>query len=99
MNTANVSYTRNHFSRLLALVREGKTVLILDRNQPVARLEPAMNSETEVPEWKSSLVRRGILHPARRQLNPKTFCAMPEVRPVNGGDILKALLANRDEDR
>ena len=40
MNMANISYTRNHLSELINRVKEGETILIMDRQRPVARLEP-----------------------------------------------------------
>ncbi len=40
MNKADVSYTRNHLSEMLSRVREGETIVIVDRQRPVVRLEP-----------------------------------------------------------
>lgn len=99
MNTANISYTRNHLSELIDRVKEGESVLIMDRNRPVARLEPATSQSASVSEWRISLVRRGVIRPASRKLDLKAFLAMPESRPTNGGDIVKALLSEREEGR
>jgi len=100
MNTANISYTRNHFSELLDRVRGGETVLIMDRNRPVARLEAATHDgATEATAWKASLIRRGLLRPARHRLDLKALRALPESRPEPGGDILGALLADREDGR
>jgi prevent-host-death family protein len=40
MITANISKTKNELSRYLEAVRGGDTVLILDRNRPIARIQP-----------------------------------------------------------
>ncbi len=40
MKTASISQTKNQLSALLDAVRHGETILIMDRNCPVARLEP-----------------------------------------------------------
>lgn len=40
MITANISKTKNELSRYLDAVRGGETVLILDRNQPIAQIQP-----------------------------------------------------------
>jgi prevent-host-death family protein len=99
MNTTNISYTRNHLSELIDRVKEGESVLIMDRNRPVARLEPAAGPSSKFPEWKASLVRRGVLRPATHKLDVRAFLAMPESRPVKGGDILKVLLSEREDGR
>jgi hypothetical protein len=38
MKTSNISYLRNHLSEVLSCVKEGETVLVLDRKKPVACL-------------------------------------------------------------
>jgi antitoxin (DNA-binding transcriptional repressor) of toxin-antitoxin stability system len=40
MITANISKTKNELSRYLDAVRGGETVLILDRNRPIAQIQP-----------------------------------------------------------
>ena len=99
MNVANISYARNHLSELLNRVRDGETVLIVDRQTPVARLEPPENLSKASPAWKADLVRRGIVRPARRRLNPETLKALPLPTPHDKGDILAALLADREAGR
>ncbi|NBB78782.1 MAG: hypothetical protein GVY36_04960 [Verrucomicrobia bacterium] len=49
MITANISKTKNELSRYLDAVRGGDTVLILDRNRPIAQIQPlsgGMGSES-----------------------------------------------------
>lgn len=98
MNRANVSYTRNHLSEMLARVKAGETILIVDRQRPVARLEPATGVSEGRTEWQESLVRRGLLRPARHRIDLKALAAMP-LPVAEGGDILEALLAEREEGR
>lgn len=40
MIIANISKTKNELSRYLDAVRGGDTVLILDRNRPIAQIQP-----------------------------------------------------------
>jgi prevent-host-death family protein len=40
MITANISKTKNELSRYLDAVRGGETVVILDRNRPIAQIQP-----------------------------------------------------------
>ena len=85
---------------MLARVREGESILIVDRQHPVARLEPVTGSSAcDDAPWRADLVRRGLLRPARTPLDAKTFGALPMSDPEAGGDILDALLADREEAR
>ena len=99
MNRANISYTRNHLSEMLSRVREGETILIVDRQQPVARLEPVAGPSAQGLPWQADLVRRGLIRPARGRLDATTLGAMPLPTPRGGGDILDALQAEREEGR
>lgn len=98
MNKANISYTRNHLSEMLARVRDGESILIVDRQHPVARLEPVTGpSAHENAPWQADLVRRGLLRTARTHLDAKAFDALPLAVPEASGDVLDALLADREE--
>ena len=99
MNKANISYTRNHLSEILAQVREGESVLIVDRQRPVARLEPVSGAAARGLDWQVDLVRRGLVQPARQPLDAKALAAMPLPAPSAGGDILNSLLAEREDGR
>lgn len=99
MNRANVSYTRNHLSEMLSRVREGESILIVDRQRPVACLEPVAGPSAGGQPWHADLVRRGLIQPAKRCFDLKAFGAMPLPAPKSKGDILNALLADREEGR
>lgn len=65
MKKANISYLRNHLSKVIAGVREGDSVVILDRDTPVARLEPYRSApgggSVRLDELERlGLVRRGL---------------------------------------
>ena len=94
MNTTNISYARNHLSELISRVREGETVLIMDRHKPVARLEPAGTGDGDRSPVTADLVR-----PARKALDPKALSVHPLPAPRKGGDILSVLRAEREEGR
>ncbi len=97
MESANISYTRDHLSEILARVQEGETFLITDRQKPVARLEPAVGSFVSDPAWLGGLIRRGLVRASSRSLDVAALCKLPLPSPTDGGDILKALLAEREE--
>src|SRR5688500_6315160 len=47
MKKASLTDTKNNLSALIDEVREGETVLILDRGRPVARLEPVVGDSPD----------------------------------------------------
>jgi len=97
MNKANITYTRNHLSEIIMRVREGETVLILDRHQPVARLEPVAGSGATGVSWQGDLVRRGLVRQSRERLDLKSLNALPFPTIRGDGDILDTLLSEREE--
>lgn len=98
MKTANISYAKNHLSELIATARGGDAVIIVDRDKPVARLEPINSRNSPMPERLLGLVRSGVISPAKRALKPGEIGKMDLPRPA-GGDIVRALLADREDGR
>lgn len=96
MKTATISHARDHLSALLQLVRRGESVLILDRNRPVARLVPVEPGDESDDAWVSRLEREGIL---RRGDGRSILEVIEEPPPPCEGDVLGALLAEREEGR
>ena len=76
MKTATISHAKNHLSELLAGVKRGETVLILERDRPIARIVPVEGTERSDDERLTDLERRGII---RRAARP------PEAAPGSGG--------------
>lgn len=62
MKTSNISYLRKHLSEVISCVKEGETVLVLDRNKPVATLIPYSSSRHALPQRIQELQRQGLLH-------------------------------------
>jgi prevent-host-death family protein len=95
--TASVSEAKNKLSALLAKVKAGETVLILDRGRPVARLEPATSAGDDEARI-ARLERAGI---ARRPKNPPLpadfFDKNPPIELPPGVSVLEALLDERRE--
>ncbi len=95
MLTASVTEAKNNLSKLLKKVKHGESVLILDRNVPVARLEPLAPGSTEADEAKLlDLERRGLLKRETGKL-PKNFWTRP--LPKLKGSLVEALLKEREE--
>ena len=97
MHHANISYTRDHLSELLLRVQEGESILILDRQKPVARLEPVSASPAPDHDGRADLARRGLLRVARQPLDLAAFTALPLPTPSPGCDAVAILLAERED--
>lgn len=93
-----VSELKNRLSHYLRLVRGGATLLVCDRDHVIARIEPAGGADLVADgdaQWLADLERRGAI---RRALTPlsRTWLAR---RPKVKADVVKLLLAERDDGR
>jgi len=99
MKRASITEAKNQLSALIAGLRSGSPVLIVDRGRPVARLEPVTSGLDSEPDGRlSRLIRDGIVRPARAAL-PRAMLADPPPRPKAGASALAALLEERREGR
>lgn len=95
MSTASVTEAKNNLSKLLKKVRNGQSILILDRNVPVARLEPLAAGSSEADEARlADLEQRGLLTRGRGKL-PRDFWTRP--LPKFKRSVVQALLDERNE--
>lgn len=99
MKIASITEAKNKLSALLDKVRHGETILITDRDRPVARLEPVGNDDqVDLNGRLAHLERNGII----RRASGKPSKLILEKRPPaanKGASVLRALLAERDESR
>ncbi|MGH8197989.1 MAG: type II toxin-antitoxin system Phd/YefM family antitoxin [Steroidobacteraceae bacterium] len=97
MEKVSVSRLKDQLSAYLKKVRAGETVLVTDRNQPVAQLTPIPQPSGE-NERVARLVAQGIIRlPKGQPLDMKEFLTR---RPVIGNaGVLEALLEERREGR
>ena len=94
MKKASISELKNQLSAYLQSVRAGETVLILDRNQPIARIERVAD---EGPSDRlAQLLRSGVLTPPSAPM-PMSLLRQDAVRAPRS--ILAALLEEREEGR
>lgn len=99
MKTANVAMAKNGLSMLLRRVKRGETVLITERNHPVARLLPYVSSAGagEVP---SGFYESGVLHaPVGRKLDAVAFLRAGRPALARNKTLVDAVLAERSEGR
>lgn len=99
MKKASISETKNRLSELLERVRRGESILITDRDRPVARLEPVGSARpAEVKGRLARLERAGLLRLGRGGL-VKSIVAEPAPRPKKGASAVAALLEERESGR
>lgn len=98
MKTATLTETKNNLSALVDQVRNGESILILDRGRPVARLESAVTPDEDADGRVARLERQGLVRRASTKSAGKILSqAPPKSKP--GSSILTALLADRHSSR
>ena len=98
MSVVKVSDLKNRLSHYLRRVRRGESVLISDRDQVIARIEPAGDaaaSGTDDARWLGDLERRGVVRRGTGKLPPGWLGRRPKVK----ADLVKALLEERADGR
>ena len=96
MLRVTISQLKNSLSAYLKKVRSGETVLVLDRNEPIAVLERVKPNER--PEGRlARLEQAGVL---RRSRTGRPLAALAETKaPKARESVVDALLEERREDR
>ncbi len=96
MEKATISQLKNSLSAYLKKVRGGQTVLILDRNEPIAVLERV--NANERPEGRlARLEQAGAI---RRSHTARPLEALATTKPPKSKkSVLAALLEERHEGR
>jgi antitoxin (DNA-binding transcriptional repressor) of toxin-antitoxin stability system len=98
MTEARISELKNRLSHYLDRVRRGESILVLDRDRVIARIEPAGSpaaGSAGDARWLDDLERRGVVRRGRGRL-PRGWIAR---RPKLKADLLRALLDERKAGR
>jgi prevent-host-death family protein len=96
MEKAKISELKNRLSAYLKMVQAGQSVLVLDRNRPIARIEPLGRVAGRVEARTARLAAAGLVRVPRRALTLALFKSKP---PRSRRSVLKALLDERAEGR
>jgi prevent-host-death family protein len=97
MERVSISRLKDQLSAYLKKVEEGQTLIVTDRNKPVARLEPISRNESE-SDRIARLVAQGVL--TQPKAPPLSIAEIRRRRPVVlGAGVLEALLEERREGR
>jgi antitoxin (DNA-binding transcriptional repressor) of toxin-antitoxin stability system len=94
MKKASVSDLKNQISRYLDYVKQGETVLVLDRNVPVAELKPVTSKSSSGK--LIALERKGIIRLGSGKVSEKFF---KEKLSGKRAKTLEALLDEREQGR
>ena len=95
MERVTISELKNRLSAFLKKVRAGQSIIIMDRNQPVARIE-RLGAAGRSDERLSRLEKSGILRTASRRISVKALRASA---PSSRESVVQALLDERRESR
>jgi len=95
MKKANISDLKNRLSSYLRMVRSGETVLVMDRNRPIARIE-RVGGAPAGDERLARLEAAGLIRRPVAALPLELLAAEP---PRSRKSVLEALLEERSESR
>ena len=99
MKKASISQTKNKLSLFIDAVKHGETIIILDRDVPVAKLEPlGPPGESELDTHLYQLERTGLLRRKKCDL-PQDFFRRDRPKVKGDSSIIDALLKDRDIGR
>jgi len=94
MEKVSVSRLKDQLSAYLKKVQDGQTLLVTDRNKPVARLEPVTRAASETQRI-ARLVEQGIA--SLPKAPPLSIEEIRRMRPAApGARLLEALLEERE---
>jgi antitoxin (DNA-binding transcriptional repressor) of toxin-antitoxin stability system len=96
MEKATISELKNRLSAYLKKVRAGHTVLILDRDQLIARLERVEGGQAQGDDRLVRLERAGLLRRAKSSPPVKALRAAPAKAKRS---VTQAMLDERREGR
>ncbi len=97
MKNARISELRDKLSEYLARVRKGETVIVYDRDTPIARIDPIAPAPKDTPEWVLEAERRGIATPPK--IRDGARIPLPPPKPKKPLNLLEALLEERRSGR
>jgi prevent-host-death family protein len=98
MEKASISRLKNNLSAYLRRVRAGHSVVIYDRDVPIARLE-RIESVGAGADRLALLSAQGLTRPPTRPLSPARMRALLALPLPRAADLSQAIVEERAEDR
>ncbi|MBI3456462.1 MAG: type II toxin-antitoxin system prevent-host-death family antitoxin [Candidatus Rokubacteria bacterium] len=96
MKTTGIADLKAHLSRYLDQVKSGQEVVITERGLPIAKLVPLHTGERR-DSRREHLARAGLLQLGTGRVRASLL--KPPHGPLAGKDVLRALLAEREQGR
>ena len=93
MKSATITEVKNQLSAIIDRVKAGESVVVTDRGQPVATIEP-VRADADDAARLFRLERSGIVRPASKSPPP-----LPAEPPVPTGSAVEALIDERRSGR
>jgi antitoxin (DNA-binding transcriptional repressor) of toxin-antitoxin stability system len=98
MEKASVSKLKDNLSAYLRKVRAGQSIVIYDRDVPIARLE-RIESSGRGADRLALLCAQGLARPPARPISPARLRASLSKAVPRSARVLQALAEARSEDR
>jgi prevent-host-death family protein len=95
MKTVNIAELKNQLSKYITYARAGETIIIRDRNTPVAQLAP-LAVDDSLSEEERQLVADGIMRPRIRPFDLAKLRSMPRAI-LAGNAAVQAIIDDRNE--
>lgn len=97
---SNIASAKSQFCRLIGLVKQGQTVLITERNKPVATLQPVSQPVSQAFSADlEALHASGVLTSPGKTLDVAAFLSAPRASLTVENSLTQAILAEREESR
>ena len=93
MRSATITEVKNQLSAIIDRVRAGESVVVTDRGQPVATIEP-VRTDVDDAARLVRLERSGIIRPASKPPAP-----LQETLPVSRASAVETLIDERRAGR
>ena len=96
MKKARIAELKNRLSHYLRYVRRGESVLVYDRDRPIARIDPVPDPrELAGSDWIDELERAGLVRPPTAPLPKDWLERRVRVTADVGGALLEERRAGR----
>lgn len=99
MKTTTISQLKSGLCAILKRIEAGESILIVNRDRPVARLEPMTNVDfVDEEDRLLHLEQNGVIRRASKSPDV-ALLELPIPKPIGGAGLLEALIEEREQGR
>jgi prevent-host-death family protein len=91
MESVGIRKLKDHLSRYLKEVQEGREVLVTERGRAVAKIVPVLSGEGGEAESLFALASQGLVHLPESTASQ----SLPELLKIKGGPVSDTVLEGR----